>query len=467
MNQKKKNNKQLDNDIYFHLSSNLPNQPNDLKKRNKNKSSASSSNKTNYKNHKNKLNLINKLNLVNGNNMENSYTISTNMSMKPINKKKKKFEIKSKNIQKEDKNKDVSLLFKKIIKNKTTFFINEEKNKKDNDKIILEYLYISSNNKKEKENENKKKNIEKPEDISDYINTNEDNNYKIFEKNTNEAIEEVEEAKESSELKQRSSDMPNNILKSISLKKNIKKFSIIFGNKIDYLKKKEQKNYLFNKCLNLDNNESSDKIKKMIFKIKNHYFSKDNSLNLTDFFSYNSFNSIGNKNLKYYKNIIHSYSNKSHNNIRENINLKKNNLSNSMKLKYLMNNSLKRKYLINTVIDCPKNKSFHKNNVSKLSNIKNKNIINSNEKGKNQIKNKIFSIFKKNDTKRKLNKSKNTSKTMRNIKMFDKEKKNIANINIGKHKIKKKFKINNKNNPFYQNQNLNIVKIKNNLSKKK
>ena len=117
-------------------------------------------------------------------------------------------------MQKEDKNKEESLLFKKIINRKVKFFINEEKNKKDKDKVIQEYLFKLN----EKEKENKEINYEKPEDISDYININEqeNDNYKnLNDKITNEAIEEVEEAKEASELKQQSSEIYNNLSQSI------------------------------------------------------------------------------------------------------------------------------------------------------------------------------------------------------------------------------------------------------------
>ena len=112
---------------------------------------------------------------------------------------------------------------KKIINRKVKFFINEEKNKKDKDKVIQEYLFKLN----EKEKENKEINYEKPEDISDYININEqeNDNYKnLNDKITNEAIEEVEEAKEASELKQQSSEIYNNLSQSIKFKKNVKNF---------------------------------------------------------------------------------------------------------------------------------------------------------------------------------------------------------------------------------------------------
>ena len=112
MNQKNKN-KDLENDIHFHLSTNLYNQTNDLKNQNKNKLLASIK-RNNYKQHENKLNLLSVSNLsnskrtINEKNTEDSSTLLINMNKKPIIKKKNLFEMKKKNMQKEDKNKEES-----------------------------------------------------------------------------------------------------------------------------------------------------------------------------------------------------------------------------------------------------------------------------------------------------------------------------------------------------------------------
>ena len=139
-----------------------------------------------------------------------------------------------------DKNKLISM--KENYKNKNITNNEVDKNSVNDKKNNIRKIIIEKENDKISEKNNelnliKNEDKQKIEDISDYININEIKkitSYKNIEKNiANEAIEEVEEAKEMSMLKQ-PSELMNHVLNS---KSSIKK-SDINENKTDYLKKK-------------------------------------------------------------------------------------------------------------------------------------------------------------------------------------------------------------------------------------
>ena len=141
--------------------------------------------------------------------------------------------IKKINVQKENN-------IKKIQNNQIDNYLKiNNQNKVVKNNLNDENLKVEQNNKDS--NEIKNSDTEKPEDIRDYLNIegNEfDNNYKNNDgKITNEAIEEVEEAKEMSELKQPSEIMSFHSNSKLS-KSNIKNYESIQNN-ISKLKKNE------------------------------------------------------------------------------------------------------------------------------------------------------------------------------------------------------------------------------------
>ena len=383
------------------------------------------------------------------------------------------FEMKKKSIKKEKENEEESYRKNKFFKNNI---------KKENERTIA---YISKNNEinnkenkknNEKKNENNliENNIEKPEDISDYINIDEkeyNNNYQnLNRKITNEAIEEVEEAKEVSELQ--SSEFYNNISNSRSSNKNKKIFSIK-----DIGNKKDDKTILFNKCYTLDNQYKSNKKKIMISKIRNKKITKNNkSVNINVLDSNDSSRINENKTLKFSKNINNTPNTSSNNTIRElgnkttkdSLLIKKNNFINyiikpiNTKLKISINSYKSAKnthkiYIKRISINTNKNEL---NNKYKIYNIKKSNT--------NQINEKTFSMFKNHYNTRKLEKYKNTSKTMPNLKKkLEKGKKNSKDILLKKNNSIKicynnKYNyryISNRNNE-YRNKMLKSMKIK-------
>ena len=162
-------------------------------------------------------------------------------------------------------------IFSKASNHKNNYFRKQNENEvimreEENKKVI-----------KEEEKKDKDNDCERPEDISDYINIDnideEDyNNYKTLNgKIENEAIEEVEESKETSELRQ-SSEFYNNSDISGSksnLKKNMKD---IWTKKNIYQKKGSNKkiednNSLFSKYLTFNKKVIYNKSNKIISKI--------------------------------------------------------------------------------------------------------------------------------------------------------------------------------------------------------
>ena len=309
------------------------------------------------------------------------------------------FEMKNQNNKKESEKNGNGYIYKENkISNKN--YINENIKKLNNGELIEEnmpknnenILKINLKNNKEREEEEINNNNEKPEDISDYINIDEQYNniYKDLDlKITNEAIEEVEEAKEESDLRQ-SSLFYNNISNSKSNPKN-KEYTINnIGNRKDLFKKKEVNKILINKCLTLKNKEISNKSKKINKKII-----KNNSLHRNAFTPNVAIKSSDNRNLRY----SHKINITSNNSI---INKNKN------KNSYLINNS-KKNLNINSARRNKNNRILLYKSITRTNNKinrSNKNIMNNNKN----------SVFKKYINTNKCEKYKYSSKTIPNLK---------------------------------------------------
>lgn len=438
--------------------------------------------------------------IINGKNMKNEKIIFGN---------------KKKSIQKEIKNEEESPAYKNIINRKDIFFKNDTKlgNKKND--IISKYisknkeLSISKEvsnenkdnrkNKENKENKEFKKNeesknniegkkVEKPEDISDYINMDEkdyNNYYKDLNgKITNEAIEEVEEAKEVSELRQ-SSEFFNNISNSKSSNKSNKILSIK-----DIENKKDGKEKFinrFNRCLTSKNEEKLNGKKKVISKKGNKKKEKNNSLNINMFNSNDSLRINNNKSLRISKNIIinndHetitvSKINKKNSELndkisKENLSVKKGKyIIKPIKAKIRINmnsdipiKSINKIYIKKIIINQNKTEINNSSNVYKIYNIKNKSKS-------NQINNKISAIFKIHYKSKKLEKYENISKTVPNLKKilekenrYDKDmtlkKNNTIQICYNNEDYKHNYKYITSKNNVYKNKMLK-AKLKNN-----
>ena len=344
-------------------------------------------------------------------------------------------------------------------------------------KIIGKIKKISN---EESKNNIEGKKVEKPEDISDYINMDEkdySNNYKDLNgKITNEAIEEVEEAKEVSELRQ-SSEFFNNISNSKSSNKSKKILSIKdIGNQKDGKEKFINK---FNRCLTSKKEEKlNDKLndkKKVISKRGNKKKQKNNSLNINIFNSNDSLRINNNKSLRNSKIIIINNDNEtiniskinSKNNelndiiSKENFSLKKGQYiikPINTKIRINMNSdipikSINKIYIKKIIINQNKTEINNSSNVYKIYNIKNKSKS-------NQINNKISAIFKIHYKSKQLEKYKNISKTVPNLKkIFGKEnrydkdmllkKNNTIKISYNNEDYKHNYKyITNKNNVY-------------------
>lgn len=381
-------------------------------------------------------------------NIKNSYKKrKRNIQIKQINNGKIIFEIKKLNNKNEYQNKEKSFNSKKEIINNS---INEHEKIYVKDNSLNSSLLNYKDNKKEKDE--KEINNERPEDISDYISIDEynKNEYKDLNgKITNEAIEEVEEAKEVSELRQ-SSELYNNISNTQSSQKQIKtcSFKDIGTKKNIYNEKKIEIKKKINRSLTLQNKDISNKNKKISSKIKKKKILKNNSLHI------NVFSSKDSKIIKDYRNIritrpmkINSYlnltdKNSKHN--KDNIFIKKNIYSN----KTIDN---KTQFCINSN---KSNKDTQEVAFKKIpiNNYKNQNSFNKNKP--NQINNKKIRITNIN-IKRKIEIYKKTSKTMPNLKKNVDSK--IENDDTFRNRIELIKYINNNNN-----KNENTKKIKGN-----
>ena len=330
-----------------------------------------------------------------------------------------------------DKNMCFLLNGEDIIKGKEIFGINKikSKNQYNNEPNLInnqkDKYFIFNNNDKNKENdlykenlkvnENNKeteliKNVEnkKPEDITDYliIDKNEyESNYKINNKKTsNEAIEEVEEAKEMSEV-----FIPSDLSSPIACKGNSK----IIIKDIKSLKNKEIKTKMF-KNTKLKNYNSPNKCIKISFiKKKNK---KINQSSLSKIIG-NSFhhidNYVGNHNLK------RGIFNKKH--LRTDINIQ--NYSNYLIFKSNSNLLSLQNSKIKHLSYSLKNSNESKHKVNKkckqyLINKENSNIINKRNESNINWENKKGNkrIFKTNVNLDKTSKIKKSSKTCPNSK---------------------------------------------------
>ena len=255
-------------------------------------------------------------------------------------------------------------------------------------KLIMDDLSnidLNDINNKDNKKEEKDNNNEKPEDISDYINIDEQfNNKNLNLKITNEAIEEVEEAKEVSEIRQ-SSEFYTNELSS--------------ENRKQIFQKKEINKCLINKCLNYDNKEISNNNKKIISKRKSKKIIKFNSLKIKDL-TPNDSNRSSSKKI-YNKTTNNSINNK---NNKDNLSKKGKYLNKAINSKNKKNIISYRQNINKTILY----KKITKTNHNKNENKNNKNIINNN---KSEISNKSYF----NNT-TKLAKYKDISKTMPNLK---------------------------------------------------
>jgi hypothetical protein len=259
---------------------------------------------------------------------------------------------------------------------------------------------------------------------------------------TNEAIEEVEEAKEVSELRQ-SSDFYNNMSNLKSSRKELKTCSnrnIIPNKTKNQIQKKS-----INRCLTLENKDILRKDEKIISKIKKKKENKKNSL----YINVLSSNSLISKNNKHLKIIPPFHSNNY-------LDLKNNNYKRNNKLIYLIKknfgstkpNDCNNNFLcLNS--DTTKNKNSHKAYFKKIPNNYLKENIN------NRIK-QIKYIRKKNLIKKHIETNneiyEKSSKTMPNLKKkFDYSK-------IDKNEINEyTLNLNKKRNDF---KNESIKKIK-------
>ena len=178
-------------------------------------------------------------------------------------------------------NKDI----KNIINNQTKYKINEI----NNERIETPCGHINLEE-------------EKPEDITDYLNIKENKKYINY--NYNDAIEEVEEAKEMNELKQ-PSEIKNNIPNLEKPKSIIKNFDFNII-KTNYLKnkfnkinlKKKFNKKILNKRLSKKINFSPPRRKNVIVfqKNENSYFNiKKNNLNLSNIYIKTDNNNIENR----------------------------------------------------------------------------------------------------------------------------------------------------------------------------
>ena len=221
------------------------------------------------------------------------------------------------NVKKENRNKGKTK--KETIKNNKNTH-NIKINKKDNN--------FNSKIKENKKDEKEINNSDRPEDISDYISIDEYNKNEFIDLNskiTNEAIEEVEEAKEVSELRQ-SSEFYNNMSNSKSNQQQLNPGSIKdISKKSTY----NTKNQSINRCLTLQNKDILTNNKKIISKIKNKRMTQNDSLYINVLSTNSMINNI-NKHLKIPKPIqINNYldltqNNKNNKDNKKNLFIKKN-----------------------------------------------------------------------------------------------------------------------------------------------
>ena len=375
------------------------------------------------------INLEDSIETNNNENIKENYIFQTNGNIYIKSKedlKNQNFQTPTSNkrpINSRDKNKKKILslkkmnIFSKVPNDKNNYF----RNKYGNEVIMME-----EENKevtKEEEKKDKDNGCERPEDISDYINIDniDEEDYNIYKTLTrkieNEAIEEVEEAKESSELRQ-SSEFYNNISGPKSnLKKNTKH---IWTKKNIYQqkgsnKKIEDNNSLFSKYLTFNKKEIYNKSNKIISRVgykksKKNFSSHKSSLN-----SDVTINSNEHKTTMNFE-IPDCFFNKSN---RDNLIFKKN------------YHIIKDAYYKNRTSNNSKN-----NCIIYLKNKKNEYL---NNKEENKIK-KIILKFEynrqreiplKSKNMRKLDKNKKTSQTVPNLKQFynNKNKENRDGIN--------------------------------------
>lgn len=222
---------------------------------------------------------------------------STNRNSPKIEDMKKKRIFEMKNLINNQGIKKNKITDKKENKKKEENFQNnnnEIKIGKVFNRISLNLLDLKSSN--TKENTYKcNNNDENPEDITDYININEQyysNNYNNSNgKITNEPIEEVEEGKEESEQIQ-SSEFHPNIISNSKNNQNKNKALLIKDIKIQKNKlsknsvtqKSEEKHAILNRCKTIKNKENSYKNRKLILKDKKiKKNTQKNNLNYIEF----------------------------------------------------------------------------------------------------------------------------------------------------------------------------------------
>jgi len=367
-------------------------------------------------------------------------TLNNKRSINSGEKNEKKiFELKKMNIYSKVTN------FKKYFrsKNQNEIIMKKEENKED-----------TKEEKKDKDNC-----FERPEDISDYINIEnfdeQDYNYKTLSgRIENEAIEEVEEAKEASELRQ-SSDFYNNISGSKSNpKKNMKDIWIkknIYQKKDSNRKNKDKdNNSLFSKYLIFNKKEMNNKNNKIISKIGYKKSKKNISPYKSSIYSNISINSNDHKNATNFE--IPDYCfNKSD---RDNLIFKKNNHLRESDYKNRTSNNSNKNY--NIYLKGRKNEYLINKDGNKIKRI----IIKLEYNNQREISLKSKKV-------RKLDKNKNTSQTVPNLKKYynNKNKENGDMINCME-KIIKNYSNGNKvrveklenKNKCYEESKFNLMK---------
>ena len=399
------------------------------------------------------------------NNKKNSNKKNKEIKLKQGKNGKNIFEMKIIEAKKEYQNNGKT---KKVMNNNKKNTNNNIKIKEDN-----KCNKLDSKNETHKENKKDEKDLKendsnnnnnRPEDIFDYINIDDYNKIEFKDSNckiTNEAIEEVEEAKEVSELRQ-SSEFYNNVSNLKSSRKELKTCSnrsIVHNKAKNNIKIKS-----INRCLTLENKDIMRKNKKIISKIKNKKESKKNSLNI-NVLSSNSLIGNTNKHLKIIPS-IHS------NNY---LDLTINNYKRKNKLLFF----IKKNYCSTKSNDCKNNflclnsdtinKNSHKAYFKKIpNNCLKENIYNRSKKIKYIKKKDLTHIYRNNDIYEK------SSKTMPNLKKkfdnskIDKNELNEYTLNLNiksnnfKNEIIKKIKETN-----YYNEKQILKKLRIDENKKK
>ena len=410
---------------------------------------------------------LNKINsLVNSYNKINKYNIKNKRNLLACKNKNK-----AKNVinEKESDYKNKSKVLKKS-KEKVKIL-----NENQSNKIQNNLDSISKGDDKNKKDENKN-NPERPEDINDYINMDEkeyNENYKdLNTKIQNDAIEEVEEAKEVSELNH-SSEYYNSISDFDSKRNYINTFSNKYIiNKKRLYEKQKSKEMILTRHLTFKNNILVNKREKLDNKKNNDKLFRNNTFNIN---SLNSKELLGlgdNRYLMYSQNINNNLNTKNKDNMifKNNYLVKLNNDKNKLGINSYKYKKLQTKFLF-------KNISF--NNHEKKYINKTDNNLNINDKNKcNTFIKKKFATLRRHIYSKELEKNHILSNTMPNLNKFKEQNKQWSKDNISEKNTrnKKHYKINkikhiiSKNDDFKENNiysmNIENYKTRNNSTKR-